>query len=88
MVAIKIIIGCAITRSIDTFTMWDAVPVKPNQIATQVMDAANAGAAIPHPNIRRIVEKVCFELARFGEARGTLGSWGANKCSGRIVIRL
>src|ERR1700688_2614019 len=42
----KIIISCAITGSIHTPTMSDALPITPDQIATQAIDAAKAGAAI------------------------------------------
>ena len=48
----KIIISCAITGSIHTPTMSDALPVTPDQIATQAIDAANAGAAILHLHAR------------------------------------
>ena len=41
----KIIISCAITGSIHTPTMSDALPITPDQIATQAIDAAKAGAA-------------------------------------------
>ena len=42
----KIIITCAITGSIHTPTMSDALPVTPDQIATQAIDAAKAGACL------------------------------------------
>ena len=49
----KIIISCAITGSIHTPTMSDALPITPDQIATQAMiDAAQAGAAILHLHAR------------------------------------
>src|SRR5258708_3385499 len=48
----KIVISCAITGSIHTPTMSDALPITPDQIATQAIDAAAAGAAIPHPHAR------------------------------------
>jgi uncharacterized protein (DUF849 family) len=48
----KIIISCAITGSIHTPTMSDALPVTPDEIATQAIDAANAGAAILHLHAR------------------------------------
>ncbi len=41
----KIIISCAITGSIHTPTMSDALPITPDQIATHAIDAAQAGAA-------------------------------------------
>jgi len=48
----KIIISCAITGSIHTPTMSDALPYTPDQIATQAIDAAKAGAAILHLHAR------------------------------------
>src|SRR6202451_1812181 len=48
----KIIISCAITGSIHTPTMADALPITPDQIATEAVDAAKAGAAILHLNAR------------------------------------
>src|SRR5271169_1281172 len=48
----KIIISCAITGSIHTPTMSDALPVTPDQIATQAIDAAKSGAAILHLHAR------------------------------------
>jgi uncharacterized protein (DUF849 family) len=48
----KIIISCAITGSIHTPTMSDALPITPDQIATQAVDAAKAGAAILHLHAR------------------------------------
>jgi len=51
-VANKVIISCAITGSIHTPTMSDALPITPDQIATQAIDAASAGAAILHLHAR------------------------------------
>src|SRR5947207_13839363 len=48
----KIIISCAITGSIHTPTMSEALPITPDQIATQAIDAAAAGAAILHLHAR------------------------------------
>jgi uncharacterized protein (DUF849 family) len=48
----KVIITCAITGSIHTPTMSDALPITPDQIATQSIDAAKAGAAILHLHAR------------------------------------
>ena len=48
----KIIISCAMTGSIHTPTMSDALPITPDQIATQAVDAAKAGAAILHLHAR------------------------------------
>jgi 3,5-dioxohexanoate:acetyl-CoA acetone transferase len=48
----KVIITCAITGSIHTPTMSDALPITPDQIATQSIDAAKAGATILHLHAR------------------------------------
>jgi uncharacterized protein (DUF849 family) len=48
----KVIISCAITGSIHTPTMSDALPVTPDQIAEQAIGAAEAGAAILHLHAR------------------------------------
>jgi 3,5-dioxohexanoate:acetyl-CoA acetone transferase len=48
----KIVISCAITGSIHTPTMSDALPVTPDQIAEQAIGAAEAGAAILHLHAR------------------------------------
>jgi uncharacterized protein (DUF849 family) len=48
----KVIITCAVTGSIHTPTMSDALPFTPDQIATQAIDAATAGAAILHLHAR------------------------------------
>src|SRR5439155_25459276 len=48
----KVVISCAVTGSIHTPTMSDALPITPDQIATQAIDAAKAGAAILHLHAR------------------------------------
>jgi uncharacterized protein (DUF849 family) len=48
----KVIISCAITGSIHTPTMSEALPITPDQIATQAIDAAKAGAAVLHLHAR------------------------------------
>ena len=48
----KVIISCAVTGSIHTPTMSDALPYTPDQIATQSIDAAKAGASILHLHAR------------------------------------
>ncbi len=48
----KIIITCAITGSIHTPTMSDALPYRPQDIADQAVAAAEAGAAILHLHAR------------------------------------
>jgi uncharacterized protein (DUF849 family) len=48
----KVVISCAITGSIHTPSMSDALPVTPDQIATQAIAAAEAGAAILHLHAR------------------------------------
>src|SRR5213593_175893 len=48
----KVIISCAITGSIHTPTMSDALPITPDQIAQQSIAASEAGAAILHLHAR------------------------------------
>ena len=48
----KVIISCAITGSIHTPTMSPHLPITPDEIATQAIDAARAGAAILHLHAR------------------------------------
>jgi uncharacterized protein (DUF849 family) len=48
----KVIITCAVTGSIHTPTMSPHLPVTPDEIATQAVAAANAGAAILHLHAR------------------------------------
>lgn len=48
----KVIISCAITGSAHTPTMSDALPITPQQIADQSIEAAEAGAAIVHLHAR------------------------------------
>ncbi len=48
----KVIITCAVTGSIHTPTMSPHLPVTPDEIATQAVEAANAGAAILHLHAR------------------------------------
>ena len=47
-----VIISCAVTGSIHTPTMSDYLPITPEQIASQAIDAAKAGAAILHLHAR------------------------------------
>lgn len=49
----KVILSCAITGSIHTPTMSDALPVSSEQIAEQAIEAAQAGAAILHLHARK-----------------------------------
>lgn len=46
------IITCAVTGGDDVASRYPAVPVTPEQIANQSIDAANAGAAIIHIHVR------------------------------------
>ncbi|MFJ8790615.1 3-keto-5-aminohexanoate cleavage protein [Streptomyces sp. NPDC102462] len=46
------IISCAVTGSIHTPSMSDALPVTPDEIATQAVDAADAGASVLHLHAR------------------------------------
>jgi uncharacterized protein (DUF849 family) len=48
----KVIITCAVTGSIHTPTMSPHLPLTPEEIATQAVDAAKAGAAILHLHAR------------------------------------
>jgi len=48
----KVIISCAITGAIHTPTMSDSLPFKPEDIASQAIGAARAGAAILHLHAR------------------------------------
>ncbi len=48
----KIVISCAVTGSAHTPTMSDALPVTPEEIAAQAIEAAEAGAAILHLHAR------------------------------------
>ncbi len=48
----KLIISCAVTGSAHVPTMSDALPVTPQEIADQAIDAAKAGAAILHLHAR------------------------------------
>ncbi|MFT7556973.1 MAG: hypothetical protein ACI9LO_003306, partial [Planctomycetota bacterium] len=47
-----VIITCAVTGSIHTPTMSPHLPITANEIATQAIDAADAGAAILHLHAR------------------------------------
>lgn len=48
----KVIITCAVTGSVHTPTMSEYLPVTPEQIATQAIEAAAAGAAVLHLHAR------------------------------------
>jgi uncharacterized protein (DUF849 family) len=48
----KVIITCAVTGGIHTPTMSDALPITPDEIAKQSIDAAEAGASIIHLHAR------------------------------------
>ena len=48
----KVIITCAVTGGIHTPTMSDHLPVTPDEIAHQAIDAAEAGASILHLHAR------------------------------------
>lgn len=48
----KVIISCAITGSAHTPSMSDALPITPEEIAEQSVEAAEAGAAILHLHAR------------------------------------
>lgn len=48
----KVIITCAVTGSVHTPTMSDALPITPTQIAEAAIGAAEAGAAVLHLHAR------------------------------------
>jgi uncharacterized protein (DUF849 family) len=48
----KVIITCAVTGSVHTPTMSEGLPITPEQIATQSIEAALAGAAVLHLHAR------------------------------------
>ena len=48
----KFILSCAVTGAIHTPTMAPHLPIKPEDIARQAIEAANAGAAIVHIHAR------------------------------------
>lgn len=48
----KVIISCAVTGSVHTPTMSEHLPLTPDQIAEQAVEAAQAGAAILHLHAR------------------------------------
>lgn len=48
----KVIVTCAITGGIHTPTMSDALPITPDEIAQQSIEAAEAGASIIHLHAR------------------------------------
>ena len=48
----KVIISCAVTGAVHTPTMSPHLPITPDEIARQSVDAARAGAAIIHLHAR------------------------------------
>ena len=48
----KVIITCAVTGSVHTPTMSPYLPLTPDEIAQQAIEAAEAGAAILHLHAR------------------------------------
>src|SRR6201993_4784247 len=48
----KIIISCAVTGAVHTPTMSRYLPVTPQEIAAQAIEAAEAGAAVLHLHAR------------------------------------
>ena len=52
MVSTEVFITCAVTGSGDTVSKSDKVPVTPEQIANDAIEAAKAGAAIAHCHVR------------------------------------
>jgi uncharacterized protein (DUF849 family) len=52
----KVIISCAVTGAVHTPSMSEYLPVTPEQIAQQAIDAAKAGAAVLHLHARNPVD--------------------------------
>ena len=52
----KVIISCAVTGAMHTPTMSPYLPITPDQIAEQSIEAAEAGAAILHLHARNPVD--------------------------------
>ena len=52
----KVIISCAVTGSVHTPSMSEHLPLTPDQIAEQAIEAAEAGAAILHLHARDPVD--------------------------------
>lgn len=48
----KVIISCAVTGGVHTPTMSEFLPITPNQIAEQAIEAAEAGASVLHLHAR------------------------------------
>ncbi|MCH7854874.1 MAG: 3-keto-5-aminohexanoate cleavage protein [Proteobacteria bacterium] len=48
----KVLITCAVTGSVHTPTMSEHLPITPDEITEQSLDAAKAGAAILHLHAR------------------------------------
>ena len=48
----KIIVSCAVTGAIHTPTMSPHLPITPEEIATEAIEAADAGASIVHIHVR------------------------------------
>lgn len=48
----KVIITCAVTGAVHTPSMSEYLPLTPDQIVQNAVDAANAGAAIVHLHAR------------------------------------
>ena len=69
----KVIITCAVTGSIHTPTMSDALPVTPDQIAGQAIAAAEAGAVGLHSAAMHLDEP---PYQRKSDAKPALRSFG------------
>src|ERR1700756_680051 len=48
----KVIISCAVTGAVHTPSMSEHLPITPDEIATQAIEAAEAGASILHLHAR------------------------------------
>jgi hypothetical protein len=69
----KVVITCAITGSIHTPTMSDALPITPDQIAQQAIAAAEARLAEASPEERaRLEEEIRGYREALSESSGGL----------------
>src|ERR1051325_10102699 len=63
----KVIITCAVTGSVHTPTMTPYLPITPDQIARESIDAAEAGASVIHLHARdpKAFSHSCCHLSIF-----------------------
>lgn len=74
-----VILTCAVTGGADTVGKHPAIPVTPAEIATAVIDAAKAGAAIAHIHVRDpATGKVSLDLDLYSEVVDRIRSSGCD----------